>query len=267
MTNKIVRGVVDFADAGNLDSTLLPCHRPELPNLESAAFSGLPDDVVCVEQSDGSVSAQIRGLEFAKSARGKLTCGLTRRTRSTMETVAAMAREIARVRSPGAEDRQHPLYSMNPEGWLESQVRAHPEAIDAALASVPDLRASADLQRRRSRRDRSSRNRSHRPVGGHRDQSDRGLASSFPGAGLLAAGAQASRRGRFRTPRLFPGHVIRPDPPRILLVAPALEFHSTTEILLGAMLPAIEIMRIGLAADWRSALRVMFRLRGSERPQ
>ena len=28
----------------------------------------------------------------------------------------------------------------------------------------------------------------------------------------------------------------------------------------------IEVTRIGLAADWRSELRVMFRLRGSERP-
>jgi hypothetical protein len=52
--------------------------------------------------------------------------------------------------------------------------------------------------------------------------------------------------------------------PRILLVAPALEFHSTTETLLRAFSPEIDIASIGLAANWRSELRVMFRLRGSE---
>jgi hypothetical protein len=56
------------------------------------------------------------------------------------------------------------------------------------------------------------------------------------------------------------------EPPRILLVAPALEFHSTTETLLSALSPQIEVTRIGLAADWRNGLRVMFRLQGSERP-
>jgi len=49
-------------------------------------------------------------------------------------------------------------------------------------------------------------------------------------------------------------------------VAPALEFHSTTETVIGALSPRIDFTRIGLAANWRSELRVMFRLRGAERP-
>jgi hypothetical protein len=59
---------------------------------------------------------------------------------------------------------------------------------------------------------------------------------------------------------------VSPAPPRILLVAPALEFHSTTETVLSALSPLIEVTRAGLAADWRSELRVMFRLKGSEHP-
>jgi hypothetical protein len=51
-----------------------------------------------------------------------------------------------------------------------------------------------------------------------------------------------------------------------LLVAPALEFHPTSETILGCFSPAIEVERIGLGANWRSGLNVMFRLRGSERP-
>jgi hypothetical protein len=64
----------------------------------------------------------------------------------------------------------------------------------------------------------------------------------------------------------FAGQMIKPEPPRILLAAPALEFHSTIDALIGYLRPEVEVTRIGLAADWRNGLRVMFRLRGSERP-
>ena len=73
--------------------------------------------------------------------------------------------------------------------------------------------------------------------------------------------------GDFERLGYFAEQVILPEPPRILLVAPALEFHSTTETLLEALMPSIEFTRVGLAADWRAGLRVMFRLRGSERPR
>ena len=258
-------GAIDFADAGNIDSTLPPCRRPSSPNSEAQAFPEMPD-VDRIELTDGSVSLQVRGLEFARASAGKITCGISRRKRSTIETVVAMAREISRVRDPRAEDRQHPLYSLDPEGWLESQVRAHPEAIDASLRSVPiygqvpvfsgsergvidllaidhtgrlvviEIKATADLQLPFQALDYWLRVRKH-----------------------LEA-------GDFERLGYFAGHVVSREPPRILLVAPALEFHSTIETLLGALAPQIEVTRIGLAADWRSGLRVMFRLRGNERP-
>jgi len=111
-------GAIDFADAGNVESTLPPCRRPVAPNTEIQAFPDFPD-TDRVEQTDGSVSFQVRGLEFARAAGGKLTCGISKRKRASIETVMAMAAEIARVRNPDTCDRQHPLYSLNPEGWLE----------------------------------------------------------------------------------------------------------------------------------------------------
>jgi len=184
-----------------------------------------------------------------------------------METVAAMAREVVRLRSEDAEDRLHPLYSQFPEGWLESQVRASPQAIDASLLRAPiygqvplfaaadrgvidllgvdhtgrlvviELKATADLQLPFQAIDYWLRVRKH-----------------------LAA-------GDFERLGYFPGITLRRDPPRILLVAPSLEFHSTSEVVLACLTPEIEIMRVGLAADWRKELRVMFRLRGAERPR
>ena len=72
--------------------------------------------------------------------------------------------------------------------------------------------------------------------------------------------------GDFERMRYFGGVTIRREPPRILLVAPALEFHSTTESLTGLLKPEIEITRIGLAADWRRELRIVLRLQGAEKP-
>jgi hypothetical protein len=259
-------GAVDFADAGNVDSALPPFRRHVTPNAEPPPFPDL-DGVERVERSDGSIGFQVRGLEFARWSGGKLACGIGRRKRSTMETAAAMARELARVRCHSAEDRLHPLYAQSPEGWLESQVRANPQVIDASLLRAPiygqvpvfasadhhgvidllgvdhtgrlaviELKAAADLQLPFQAIDYWLRVRKH----------------------LLA--------GDFARLGYFPGVTVRTESPRIILVAPSLEFHSTSETILSYFSPSIEIIRVGLAADWRRELRVMFRLRGSERP-
>ncbi|MDE3195988.1 MAG: hypothetical protein KGN84_06580 [Acidobacteriota bacterium] len=258
-------GAVDFLDVGNVESSLPPCRRPVLPNLALPEFPEMPD-VDRVELSDGSVSLRVRGLEFARWAQGKLSCGIARRKRCGMDAVAAMAREIARVRTEGAEDRQHPLYAQYPEGWLESLVRANPGAVDASLLRAPiygqvpvfggrdsgvidllgvdhtgrlvviELKAAADLQLPFQAIDYWLRVRKH-----------------------LAAGDFA-RLG------YFPGITVREDAPRILLVAPSLEFHSTSETILRCLHPGIEVERVGLAANWRSEVRIMFRLRGAELP-
>lgn len=258
-------GCVDLMDAGNVDSTLPPARRPAIPNADPPGFPEM-DDVDRVERSDGSISFQVRGLEFARWSLGKLSCGIARRKRCGMETVVSMAREVARIRAEPAEDRQHPLYTQVPEGWLESVVRANPAAIDASLLRAPiygqvpifggrdrgiidllgvdhtgrlaviELKASVDLQLPFQAIDYWLRVRKH-----------------------LAAGDFA-RLG------YFPGVTVRPEAPRILLVAPALEFHSTSEIILRHLHPEIEIERVGLASGWRSEVRIMFRLRGAERP-
>ena len=73
-------------------------------------------------------------------------------------------------------------------------------------------------------------------------------------------------RDEFSAQGYFPGTALRKDPPRLLLIAPALEFHPTTENILDYFSPQIEVERIGLGIHWRSTLDVMFRLRGAERP-
>lgn len=257
---------VDFADAGNLDSALPPCRRPVSPNAEPPEFPELPEvDRVCL--SDGAISLQVKGLEFARWSAGKLFCGIGRRKRCSMETVISMAREVTRVRTGTATDVHHPLYTQYPEGWLESQVRTHPQTIDASLLPVPiygqvpifgspdrgiidllgvdhtgrlvviELKAAADLQLPFQSLDYWLRVRKH----------------------LMA--------GDFERLGYFGGIPLRKVPPRILLVAPSLEFHSTSEAILSYLSTEIEVTRIGLAANWRRELQVMFRLPGAEHPK
>ena len=177
-----------------------------------------------------------------------------------------MAQELARLRCPDAGDLQHPLYTRFPEGWLESAVRAQPQAVDAALLSRPlygqvpvfiargrdvvdllgvdytgrlvviELKAAPDLQLPFQALDYWTRVNRH-----------------------LAA-------GDFERQGYFPGVTLRHEPARILLAAPALAFHSTTETVLSFLATGIEVTRVGLAEDWRRQLRVMFRLSGAQRP-
>ena len=74
-------------------------------------------------------------------------------------------------------------------------------------------------------------------------------------------------RGEFSARGYFPALTLSPEPPRLLLVAPALEFHPTTETILSFFSPAIDVERIGLAVEWRKGLEIMFRLSGAERPR
>src|SRR6185312_10910396 len=57
----------------------------------------------------------------------------------------------------------------------------------------------------------------------------------------------------------FPGLPLRPDPPRLLLVAPALEFHPANQTVLRYFSSQVDVERIGVGLQWRQELQVMFR--------
>jgi hypothetical protein len=66
---------------------------------------------------------------------------------------------------------------------------------------------------------------------------------------------------------LFPGVTLRAEPPRLLLVAPAISFHSANQTVLRYFSPKIDVERIGINSDWQNKLRVVLRLRRGEQPQ
>jgi hypothetical protein len=65
---------------------------------------------------------------------------------------------------------------------------------------------------------------------------------------------------------LFPSSEVVPLPPRLLLVAPALSFHSTNSIVLRYFSSEVEVERVGINSDWKDNLKVILRLRGADDP-
>jgi hypothetical protein len=72
--------------------------------------------------------------------------------------------------------------------------------------------------------------------------------------------------GDFARHGYFPGLALDPSPPRLIFIAPALQFHPSTETLLRYFSPRVEVTRIGLAVEWKQDLRVMLRLEGARAP-
>ena len=260
---------IDPRDHGNLDTRLEPCRRPA-PNLLETwqRITSLPG-VERVVKHDGRVSLRVRGIEFAELRGGELLFGLAGRRPARehhTDEIERLVEELDRARSPEAEDRGHPLYRQSPEAWLESQARAQIETLDATLVCEPIYDQVPAF------------------AGGERgildllaaDRAGRLTVVELKASADLHLPLQALDywirvkwhldRGEFTAHGYFPGLLLRPEPPRLLLVSPSLEFHPSTESILSYFAAGIEVERVGLAADWRKGLQVMFRLRGAERP-
>jgi hypothetical protein len=54
-------------------------------------------------------------------------------------------------------------------------------------------------------------------------------------------------------------NLIQEAPPLVYLLAPALRFHPVTGIVLEALSPQIEVVRVGLTESWRRGIRVVMR--------
>jgi hypothetical protein len=65
---------------------------------------------------------------------------------------------------------------------------------------------------------------------------------------------------------LFPGIALQPAAPKLILLAPAIEFHSTNATILRYFSSQIEVERVGINSEWREQLRVILRLEGAAIP-
>ncbi len=72
--------------------------------------------------------------------------------------------------------------------------------------------------------------------------------------------------GRGELQHLFPAKPLASGAPTLLLVAPAISFHSSNAIVLRYFSPGIEVERVGLNSDWQQHFKVVMRLKGAAGP-
>jgi hypothetical protein len=220
------------------------------------------ENVTRRDHADGAVSLAVHGMEFARAEGGRMMFGLDHkieaRTENNVSEIEALARGLA-TRRDAQQDHVHPLYARHPEAWLESQVRRNIETIDAALLPQPLYGQVPQF------------------AAGERGMLDI-LAAERSGR-LVVVEVKASQdihlplqaldywmrvkwhleRGEFSGRGYFPDLELRAEPPRLLLVAPALDFHPSNETVLRFFSKEVEVERIGVGIEWRQELRVMFR--------
>jgi hypothetical protein len=257
---------VNPGDYTNFDTRVETCHRPlaASPTQLLDWIEGLAEieNVTRRDHSDGSVSLAVHGMEFARAEGGKMTFGLDHKVEASTEThvaeVAALARGLAERRE-ARQDHVHPLYTRLPEAWLESQVRRNIECIDAMLlphplyGQVPQFAAGERGILDVLAADRAGR------LAIVEVKASQDIHLPLQALDYWMRVKWHLERGEFSGRGYFPGLELRPDPPRLLLVAPALDFHPSNETMLRFFSPEVEVERVGVGIEWRQELRVMFR--------
>jgi hypothetical protein len=251
---------VDLRDYGNLDTRLEPYSARARYEVDDAIGTILrAPHVEAIPRPEGELSVRVHGLEFARTAGGQLLVGLHSKRAGSVDEALALAQNLARLRSPDALDCLNPLYRAGPEAWLESQVRAHIEQVDARLHASPvygqvPAFAAAD----RGVIDLLAADRTGRlAVLELKASQDIHLPLQALDYWMRVKWHQDRRE--FAARGYFPGIELSQETPLLLLVAPALDFHPSNERVLRFFTPAIPVERLGVGLQWRKELKIVSR--------
>jgi hypothetical protein len=262
-------GRLDAADIGNVATWLTPRREVE----ETLAATHERDREICALAPDAvdavvppgtrEVAWRFRGLEFARWRSGRIEFGLAsdrqELTGANWSALEQLVRQLSLSRHPLASDRNHPLYRMAAERWLESLVLADPARVDAHLESgliypqVPTFSAGD-----RGVIDLLGVTREARLAVLELKVSE-DIQMLFQAIDYWLRVRWHHRQGEFHRYGYFVGRELQPADPLLYLIAPGLRFHPATEILLRYLSPEIPVLRVGLNENWRKGIRVTFR--------
>lgn len=162
--------------------------------------------------------------------------------------------------------KNHALWRMHPERWLESLVTSSLDSLDGRLrpeplyAQVPAF-AAAD----RAMIDILCTTREGR-LAVIELKADEDLHLPLQGVDYWSRVAWHQSRGEFQQFGYFPGRDISPHKPLLMLVAPALHVHPTTDTILRYLSPEIDWEVLGIDEHWRDKIKVVFRKRPVRTP-
>jgi len=267
---------VDPRDTGNLLTWLTP--RREIEETRLAAHKAVdrvmslaPGAVdAIVSPGTREVALRFRGLEFARWQRGELQLRLGD-DRVAMKpkrkvTLESLVQELDPFRNPLADDKNHPLYRVAAERWLEALALKDISTIDARLdpqyvyPQVPALSGSGPESAGAGRgvMDLLGVTREGRLAVIELKASE-DIHLALQGMDYWLRVRWHLQQGDFPRYGYFAGMELQQKPPLLYLVAPGLRFHPATDTLLRYILPDVECVRVGLNEDWRRGLKVVFR--------
>ena len=260
---------VDPCGNGNVNSWLVPRRESEL--LKNQASGDLAPIVAMAEEAisvhtvpqEQEVILRFRGLPFAKWIEGRVYFG----SEGIWEELCAgnehelrqLVLNLKNFRNPAANNLRHPLYRAQAEGWMQSMVMQDVSRVDVNLDKehvyeqviakaggqhgILDLLALTRTKRLAILELKAAEN----------PQLPLQAADYWMRIRRHQAQGDLARYG------YFPGLQLQPAPPIVYLVAPALRFHPTTDTILRYLSPEMEVVRVGLAENWRRGLRVVMR--------
>jgi hypothetical protein len=157
--------------------------------------------------------------------------------------------------------RDHALWRMHPERWLESLVVQDVSEVDERLDAdclyrqVPAFSASD-----RAMIDVLTTTRDGR-LAVVELKADEDIHLPLQGLDYWSRVAWHHARGEFQRFGYFPGRELSTERPLLFLVAPALHVHPATDALLHYISPEIEWVVVGIDERWRDGVRAVFRKR------
>lgn len=272
---------VDISDHGNVATRLVhstneTAVRERFAPCIARVMKEMPEAEVAL-LSAAELAFRCHGLEFARTrlanekgsfqSTTEIVFGLGASERVLCEENEALfvqlVRSVGEVRHAEGP-RDHPLWRLHPERWLESLVVKNVVALDGHLdptslySQVPAFSASD-----RAMIDVLTTTREGR-LAVVELKADEDIHLPMQGLDYWSRVAWHHARGEFQRFGYFPGRELLPEKPLLFLVAPALRVHPATDTLLRYLSPEIDWTLAAIDERWREKVRVVFRKRAEK---
>ena len=206
---------------------------------------------------------RFRGLPFVRWQDQKVCFGIPDPEKefnsSSLSTFKRLLHNLEFYRNPLASDTRHALYRAHPERWLESLVREDISRVDAALdPRFLYSQVFAGTSAEHGILDLVGVTRSGRLAIIELKATEH-IHLPLQAANYWLRIRRHLEQSDFSRYGYFPGIQLQAQAPLVYLVAPALRFHPATDTLLRYLTPKREVIRVGLAENWRRGLRVVLR--------
>jgi len=260
---------VDPCSSGNVASWLVP-HRESQLLLDRASSALAPLIALSPESIRAHASPhsqevvlRFRGLAFARWHENRIFFGsdstwaeLRNKNEPALKQLIA---NLQNFRNPLASNVRHALYRAQAERWMQTLVHQDVTRIDISLdpehvyeqvfAQVAGQHGILDLLC-------VTRNRRLAIL---ELKATENVDLPLQAADYWSRIRWHQSQGDFARYGYFPGIELQAAAPLVYLIAPALRFHPTSDVLHRYLSREMEIIRVGLAESWRRGLRVMFR--------